>query len=133
MYVEGSYKQSLKEHLNNKFKRNRKALLFKLLSNNDKAILDLIVAENKVEELILSLLKEIYPTYINAKDISFLLSAGKNIAYEEEYILICIKVSKARKKFLTKSLLPLIRIRNCHEVVLKNLIYLIENKKRKIF
>lgn len=53
----------------------------------DQKRLDSIKAENKIEEEILECIKEIYPKYISAKEVSFLLSAGKNIAYEEELFI----------------------------------------------
>ena len=98
----------------------------------DQRRVDVIIAKNKIEEEILKFLKEIYCEFISAKDISFLLSAGKNIAYEEEDLLIFMRISRFRKTFVAKSLLILIRVKNCHEVVLKNLLYLIKERKRKL-
>lgn len=125
--------QSLKKFFNNDFKIESKiSLKEKLETSNNKERLNLIVAENKIEELILSYLQEVYSSYISAKEISFLLGAGKNVAYEEEDILVYVKTSKVRKKFIPKSLLNLIRIKNCHEIVLKNLLLLIERRKNNI-
>lgn len=127
------YKQLLKNFFNSDFKIESKlSLKEKLETSNNNERLDLIVAKNKIEELILSYLQEVYSSYISAKEISFLLGAGKNIAYEEEDILVYVKISKARKKFIPKSLLNLIRIKNCHEIVLKNLIFLIEKRRNNI-
>ena len=105
---------------------------FKRLFCEDEKRLELIKAKNEIEVKILELLKEIYSEYITAKDISFLLSAGKNIAYEEEDSLVFMKISNKRKVFVAKSLLNLIRIKNCHEVVLKNLMYLKEERKNTL-
>lgn len=124
MREDNVFQKPLKEVKNKKF---TKKILYE-----DKKKLDLIKAENKIEKEILEHLKELYPKYISAKEISFLLSAGKNIAYDEEYLLIYIRISNARKKIVTKSLLNLIRERNCHEVVLKNLVYLIEKRKERL-
>lgn len=131
MLLEKNYKNSLKVVKKKKIKKNKKVFLKKIFYE-DQIRVEVIVAENRIEEEILKLLKEIYCEFISAKDISFLLSAGKNIAYEEEDLLIFMKISEARKKFIAKSLLNLIRIKNCHEVVLKNLLHLIKERKAKL-
>lgn len=131
MLLEKNYKNSLKGVIKKKIKKNKKVFLKKILYEDQRRV-EVIVAENRIEEEILRLLKEIYCEFISAKDISFLLNAGKNIAYEEEDLLIFMRISKARKKFIAKSLLNLIRIKNCHEVVLKNLLHLIKERKAKL-
>ncbi len=107
-----------------------KEVFSKRLLYEDVKKLELIIAENEIEVKILEFMREIYSKYITAKEISILLSAGKNIAYEEEDLLVFIRISSTRKLFVAKSLLNLIRIKNCHEVVLKNLVHLIEERKR---
>ena len=131
MKVEKNYKKLSEEVKNKKINKRKKVFIKKLLYEDQRRV-DVIIAKNKIEEEILKFLKEIYCEFISAKDISFLLSAGKNIAYEEEDLLIFMRISKSRKTFIAKSLLILIRVKNCHEVVLKNLLYLIKERKRKL-
>lgn len=131
--IEGSKDKKNKKDVKKKKVKKIKQIkkIMKILYEDQKR-LDLIKAENKIEEEILECMKEIYPKYISAKEVSFLLSAGKNIAYEEEYLLIFIRISSTRKKIVAKSLLILIREKNYHEVVLNNLMYLIKERKEKL-
>lgn len=92
------------------------------LSEDQLKVLVSLVPKNRDEEMIFELLDELYPESMTAKEIYEIFGKNKNIAYEWDDLLIYVVVKKNLKRFISRSLIRLIRMKHAHELALEKLI-----------